>query len=187
MFNLLYPPFLCMAQRGFFGLLALLGAVQAIVLMGAFAGQAQANYGSLQATLSEIEKTGFERTQAEMLFDRSIGEALESAQFGKINAAQIKERADRAILDAAGALGIEIGLCWTGAFGNALPAAQGQGIGKVSKAIAIRAYGAAIVQYTITGGPLGSLSPCARLRNGAYAQTLMVPAGYSATRLVPMP
>lgn len=176
-----------MEQHGFFGLLALLGALQAIMLMNAFALHDGDNYALLGTALLEIEKTGFERTEAEMLFDRAIDETLAEASFGKLEARQIKALIDRRVLDAANALGTGLGLCKTWGFDSARPALQGQGIQDVSKAIVIKSHGTAIVQYTITGGPWGNLAPCGKLSNGAYTQIVMIPAGYSAARLVVSP
>ncbi len=193
-----------MDSRGFFGLLTLFAAVQVLLLAYSLENRSESSYLSLEAKLIGAEKAAFSRTEAELLMDRAIDEALTGAVPGELDSEAIERSVSRNILRAADALGLHgLSVCRDSSAGESLwrvlngkgqvgwrgedsiGLLDAEGMGALGKAVVAKSYGIAIAQYTITGGPSGTLFPCAEILEGNATIMFRIPVRYTATRLVP--
>ncbi len=177
-----------MDSRGFFGLLVLLVAMQALLAQSAWVDSHHAGYEGLEAELLAGEKTGFGRTQAEILIDRSVQAGLGQAARGTIDAQALKRAINANILEAAKAIGIDFSVCEEMLLGErAVKGIDAVALSSMSKAIAVKTGTLLVVEYSIAGGTSGNFFPCAQITNADHSASLRIPKGYIATMAVASP
>lgn len=177
----------CSARpRGFFGLFALLLCIPALLLINSSGLRAGQDYMALEGGLLEISKSGFERAQSELFFDRAIGQGLAGPHIGPLDAAAIKSGINASIVSAPNTLGIgEFYWCSESILGELQLSPLGpEGLDGLSKVAVLKAGPVAHVQYILSGGPHGDAFPCAKISNGSHSLFLRIPAGYFSSAAV---
>ncbi|GEM_PF-5449010 len=173
-------------SRGFFGLFALLLCIEALLLIGSSQLRGAQDYMQLEQKTLAIEKSGFERAQAELFLDAAIAQGISAPHPGPLEAERIKSRVNASILAAPESLGIGgFYECSESILGETQSAPLGSsGFDAISEVVVLKAGPLMQVQYILSGGPDGGTFPCAKISNAGHSLFLRIPAGYFASAAV---
>ena len=173
-------------SRGFFGLFALLLCIEALLLISSSQLAGAQDYIALEEKALAIEKSGFERAQAELFLDAAIFQAISGPHAGPLEAERIKSRANASILSVPQALGTgQFYGCSESILGEIQSAPLGpSGLDAISKVVVLKAGPLMQVNYILSGGPHGNIFPCVKISNAGHSLFLRIPAGYFASAAV---
>jgi len=176
-----------MNSKGFFGTIVLLLAIEALLLINSTENELFLQHNSIESKILAIEKTGFERTEAELFLDEVIKHSFETNVSKTVDAETIKLKINLEIIKALKELGLENnGICKENFHGKEIKVKELnlENLTTITSASVIPQGEFTIIQYTISGGINYDLFPCTTISNGNFSNYFRLPIGYSITRVI---
>jgi len=173
-------------EKGISGAIVLLFAIEVLLLLNAFQNDISLNQNNIESKVLAIEKTGFERTEAEIFLDKAIETGISKGISYPIEAEKIKWKVNAEIIKAFKELGLDAKICrenfWI--FEKEIEALTLDRLNKISYASAIKKESLTVIQYSITGGLESELFPCSLISNENFSNYVRIPIEYTVTRMV---
>ncbi|MFH1391723.1 MAG: hypothetical protein ABIH20_05415 [Candidatus Diapherotrites archaeon] len=176
-----------MNSKGFFGTVVLLLAIEALLLINSTENELFLQHNSIESKILAIEKTGFERTEAELFLDDVIEHSFETDVSKPVEAETIKLKINLEIIKAFKELDLEnTGICKENFRGKEIKVKELnlENLTTITSASAIPRGEFTIIQYTISGGINYNLFPCTKISIGNFSNYFRLPIGYSITRVI---
>ncbi|MCR4335701.1 MAG: hypothetical protein NUV57_04140 [archaeon] len=176
-----------MNSNGFFGAIVLLLAIEALLLINSTENELFLQQENMENKISAIEKTGFERTEAELFLDKVIEHQFETNVSKPVVAEEIKFRINSEIIKAFQELDLKnTGICKENFSGKEIKVKELnlENLTTITSLSVIPQGEFTILQYTISGGINYNLFPCAEISNENFSNYFRIPINYSIMRVI---